>query len=399
MATNPLTVQSIIDRLNPLLSNFTTGSIDVTSRIAAINSAVEYLKRYVTFPSDKVKQQFSFFDDTPFITLNSDFNEGLAVIYDNNDQNHERNQWNYAPDIDILQKLGDKHPRTRWFGWTSVNGFWQLLMYGNNLNKGQTYQTFDSLTGITGSNDAQNLAIDTNIVKEGQGSLSFNINPSLGHGLASITWTGNWDFSKELNNSGVFKLWAWLASTNLSAINLRLSTDSTNYYVLTTSTFDDSTAFSTGLDAWHRLQFGFTGATVVGSPNIKNITSIRIDLVESGFGVSTVTSFRIDDFYSVFPDIMDLIYLTSYKGTDKNGKQIQFFTDPTDIPAFGALSPDILDIVAYRAAVVVVPQIMSNDGFRAMYKTEVSEQIQILGKVYPRQRVLNLGKLVLARSR
>ena len=64
---NPLTVQNILDRLNPLLSNFTTGSIDNTSRIAAINSAVEYIKRYMTFPSDKIKQQFLYYEDTPFI--------------------------------------------------------------------------------------------------------------------------------------------------------------------------------------------------------------------------------------------------------------------------------------------------------------------------------------------
>ena len=397
---NPLTVQDILNRLNPLLSNYTDGSADNTSRIAAINSAVEYIKRYMTFPSDEQKQQFLYYEDSPFITVNGDFNEGLAVVYDNPDYNHEPNQWNYAPYIDLLQKQGDKYPRTKWWSWTPINGMWQLIMYGRNRNMGTPIQTFDSITGITGSNDAQNLAIDTNILKEGNGSLSFSINPSLGNGMASISFNGNWDFSKAFDNEGLFKLYIWLASTAISAVNLRLSTDSTNYLALTTSTFDDSSAFTTGLEAWKRVQLGFDGATTVNSPNIKNITNIRIDLVEgAGFGGTTITDFRIDNLYTIFPDLMDLIYLTSYKGTTTGGTKLQFFTDPTDVPSFGSFTPDILDIVAYRAAVIMVPQLMSNDGFRSMYKTEVNEQLSIIGKSWPRKRTMNYGSLKLQRSR
>ena len=397
--SNPLTVQDILNRLNPLLSNYTTGAVDNTSRIAAINSAVEYIKRYMTFPSDEKKQQFLYYEDSPFIQINGDFNEGLAVVYDDPDANHESKQWNYSPYIDILQKQGDKYPRTKWWSWTPINGFWQLIMYGKNRNHGTPIQTFDYLTGITGVNDAQSLAIDTNIYEEGNGSLSFSINPTLGNGLASIEFSGNWDFSKVLNNNGLFKLYVWLASTAISAVNIRLYTDSTDYYALTATTFDDASAFTTGLDVFKRVQLSFTGDTVVGSPNIKNITQIRIDLVEgAGFGGSTVTQFRIDNLYTIFPDLMDLIYLTSYKGTNKTGTPLQFFTDPTDVPSFGAFTPDILDIVAYRAAVILVPQIMSNDGFRSMYKTEVLEQLSLIGKSWPRKRTLNMGKMHLMRS-
>lgn len=393
-------VQDIINRLNPLLSNFTTGSIDITSRLAAINSAVEYLKRYMTFPSDEVKQSFLYYEDTPYITINTDFNEGLAVRYDTDDQNHERKAWNYAPYLDLLQKIGDKYPRTNWFSWMPINGFWQLVMYGRNRNHGQTYQTFDQITGLSVLNDTQNPRIDINIVKEGAGSLAFDINPSLGNGLASVQWTAQNDFTKEFNNNGVFKVYVWLASTNLSAINLRLITDSTDYFVLPATTFDDSTAFSTGLDQWKRVQFSFANSTTVGSPNIKNITAIRIDFVESGFGGSTIPNFRVDQFYSVFPDNMDLIYLTSYKGTDTLGTtKKQFFDQASDIPSFGLFTPDIIDIVAYRAAVILVPQLMSNADFRKMYKEEVSEQLMIIGKSWPRKRVMNLGSLKLLRSR
>lgn len=403
MSLTEITLQDILGRLNPLLSNYTTGSIDNTSRISAINSAVEYIKRYMTFPSDELKQQFYYYEDTPFITINEDFNEGLAVIYDNPDANHDRNKWNYAPYLDLLQKLGDKYPRTKWWSWTPINGLWQLVMYGSNKNKGTPIQTFDNITGISGINDAQNLAIDNNIYEEGNGSLSFTINPTLGHGMASIVFSlagSGWDFSKVLDDNGLFKFYVWLASTSISAINLRLITDALNYYTLSATAFDTGAAFTTGLDAFNRVAESFTSPTVVGSPDIKNITSIQIDLVEgSGFGASAIPDFRLDNLYTIFPDLMDLIYLTSYKGTDKSGNQIQFFTETTDIPAFGAFTPDILDIVAYRAAVILVPQLMSNDAFRSMYKTEVMEQLAIIGKSWPRKRTQNLGRAILARQR
>jgi hypothetical protein len=100
----------------------------------------------------------------------------------------------------------------------------------------------------------------------------------------------------------------------------------------------------------------------------------------------------------VIPDILDFIYLSAYKGTDKTGAtQKIFLTDATDIPAFGNFVPDAIDLVAMRAAIIMVPQIISNSDFAKMYRDEHKEIMAIYGKQWPRKRALNLGNLKLQR--
>lgn len=397
-----LVVQDILNRLNDLVANYTTGSVDLGNRMRAINSAIEYIKRRMTLPSDEVIQKISFTQDNMYYNLNSDFNEGLFVFYDDPTLNFPGNNWNYAPYGDILRMSGRQFSNQNYFSWTPINGKMQLMLFGRNLNQGQTLNTFDSISNPATivSNDAENPRIDNNIYKEGSGSLAFDIDPSLtGSGMATVKFTTNFDFTKVLQNSGLFKLWVWLASTNISEIILTLYTDASDYYILTASAFDDASAFSTGLDTWKKVQFSFTGSSVVGSPAISNITSMQIDFV-LGAGFTITDGFRIDDLYTVFPDLMDLVYLTSYKGTDTTGATSKIFlTDPADIPAFGNFVPDMIDVVAYRAAIILVPQILSNAEFRQMYIAESEEVMKVVGKSWPRKRVINLGRLILSRPR
>ena len=231
--------------------------------------------------------------------------------------------------------------------------------------------------------------------------LVFEINPALGGtGMASIYWPVNLDYTSILQNNGYIELDVWLPDGNLTEINLVLMTDSGDYYTLSCTQFSDGTAFSAGLNQWKTLAFSFTGDAVVGSPNIAQITAQRVDFVLNGsFGASVVPDFRIDNMRTVIPDYMDLIYLSSYKGTDATGATKKIFLDEyTDIPYFGNYVPDMIDAVALRLAVVMAPQILSNAAFRQMYLQESEAVIKIMGRSFPRKRTINAGRLVLKRS-
>ena len=287
----------------------------------------------------------------------------------------------------------------------------QLVLFGQNLMQGATLSTFDSLTigGYVGLNDAQNLGIDTNIYAEGSGSLKFDINPNAGAtGLAAIWFPTNFDFTSILQANGLFKLYVWLVNANISAINLYLittpstSSSPTDYYLMQATAFDDGTTFANNLQNFNKkVSFSIVDASVVGSPNIKTINGMRIEFVLGGsFGASTVQNWRIDDLYSMIPDYMDLGYLSSYKGTDTSGNTNKIFlTDASDIPAFSLFVPDLLDVIAYRAAVICVPQILSNAEFYKLYRDEQKDLMNIFGKSWPRKRVINMGKAVLSRPR
>lgn len=397
-----IAVQDIVDQMNDYVQNYTTGAVDLGNRMRAINRAIEYLKRYMTFPSDELIQKILFYEGTTFYNLNSDFNEGLLLTYDDMGANNNSNQWTYVPYAQILSRSGLRAGK-KYFSWTGINGLMQLVLYGFNLLQGQIIATFDDLImgGFVGENDATDLVIDTNIFTEGSGSLSFEINPTLGgSGMASIYWPTNSDFQNELQNSGIFNLDVWLPDGNISEINLVLITDTGDYYTLSATAFNDGTAFPSALNQWRTIAFSFVGDAVAGSPNIQNVTAMRIDFVLNGsFGSTPVPDFRVDNLRTVIPDLLDLIYLTSYKGTDSTGatKKV-FLTEYTDIPAFANYIPDMLDVVAMRAAVILSPQILSNADFAQMYEKESERIIGIVGRSWPRKRTLNYGSLKLSRS-
>lgn len=396
-----ISVQDIEDQMNDYVQNYTTGSIDLGNRMRAINRAFEYLKRYMTFPSDEMVQKFYFYSGTVTYNLNTDFNEGLQLVYDTADSNFPGREWNWVPYGQILSRVGLRKGKKYW-SWGGINGKMQLFMYGDNLVQGNIIETFDNLSlgGFVGKNDAIDLAIDTNVKNEGSGSLSFEIDPSQGGtGLASIYWPVTSDFSVELANNGIFELDVWLPDGNISSIDLLLMTNSGNYYSLSVTAFSDGTAFSAGLNQWKTVSFSFTGDAVVGSPDIKNIKQLEVDFVLGGsFGSTAVPDFRIDNMRTVIPDYMDLIYLTSYKGTDSTGATNKvFLNNVTDIPAFANFMPDMLDAVAMIAATKLAPQILSNPAFKEMYEQDAQHLIRVVGKSWPRKRIIRPGALVLMR--
>ena len=406
-----IVVQDILNRLNDHLSNYTTGNIDLGNRMRGINSAFEYVKRRMTLPSDELVQTILFSQDNMFYPVNKDFNEGLTLTYDDITQNTPQREWIYLPYREVIRMSGNQFVNTNYWSWMPLNGKMQLVIFGRNLSQGQIVSTFDSITnsGYAGLNDAQNLAIDNNILQEGAGSLKFDINPNAGGtGLASIWFPANYNFQSLMNTSGLFKLYPWLVNGNISQINLLLITNPstsatpTDYYSMAATAFDDGTLFANNVQSFSKkISFNLATASVTGSPNIQQINGMRIDFVlGAGFGAQTIANWRIDNLYSAVPDLMDLTYLTSYKGTDSTGITNKIFlTDVSDIPAFANYAPDLIDVIAFRAAVILVPQILSNEAFRQAFKEDQKEIMNIYGKSWPRKRVINLGKAVLSRPR
>lgn len=397
MVASNITVQDILDQLNDLVQNYTTGTIDLGNRMRAVNRATEWVQRRLTLPSDKKIFKFVYSADNGFYTLPSDFNEPLQVLYQSANSNLPGRDWRYLPDDEILSTQGVSLLRRNW-STTTINGLWQLLMQGANLHQGQTINTFDSLLGNTASNDAFGAFIDNNVFVQGSGSLNFSINPALGNGKGSIGWTGGWNVSSQHQNDSYYKCKVFLPSTNLTSINLVMGSDALDYYTFTTSLTDSGTTWVPG--TWNPISWNWaSNPTLVGSPNDQAINFMRVDFVENGsFGGSTVANFRIDDFYFTVPDQMELIYLTNFKGTDTTGVTNRlFFTQNSDIPSFSSFVPDLLMPIAFRAAYLLYPQLRADLQFMQEYKNECEAVLKEWGKVYPRRRVVNYGQTVIQR--
>jgi hypothetical protein len=59
--------------------------------------------------------------------------------------------------------------------------------------------------------------------------------------------------------------------------------------------------------------------------------------------------------------------------------------------------PDFINMVALRAAYILLPQLSGDKDFMEMYKKDYQEQISDWGKIYPRKKIVNLGGTVLRR--
>ena len=194
-----------------------------------------------------------------------------------------------------------------------------MVQLGPNVIQGGVINPFNTLNLVTGTGDATNLAVDNNFWINTGGSISFTIDPNLGNGYAGILVSGFGIMSVEqaLQNLAVYKVYSWLQSIDISSIQLIL-TSANGSFTFSATEQDNGNPFITG--EWIRTQFPWSLVSINGSPDSQQITSYEFRYNEGpGFGSTPIDYFRIDDFYVVFPDAMNLVYYSQYKGTNADG--------------------------------------------------------------------------------
>lgn len=402
--------------MNDYISNYTDGNIDDSNRLRALNRAIEDVHRRLGLVCDETIFNFLYSQDNMFTQLPGDYDEPILLYYVNNNYNQGgQSGWKWNKYTTILQNSGIGgnggyglgYPQgiygQKMFSSTQMNGSKQLIQLGSNVIQGNIINPFSTLNLISATGDATTLAVDNNIYVNGGGSISFTIDPTIGHGYAGILTSGFGIMSVQqaIMNSGINKVYSWLPTTNISAIELIMTSSTGNYYTFTATMQDSGLPFvnSTLNAIWNRTQFPWSAVSVTGSPNSQEITSYEVRYIEgSSFGSVAIPLFRINDLYTSFPDNMNLVYYTQYKGTSADGTTKKIILDDvTDLPTFMQFFPDFVNIIALRAAYILCPQISFDKDFMAMYKQDYNEQMGDLGRTYPRKRAVNLGSTLLYR--
>lgn len=399
--------------MNDYISNYTTGNVDVNQRLRAINVSIAECHRKLGLTCDETIFNFLYSQDNMFTNLPTDFDEPIVLYYQNQNYNlGGQAGWKWNQYTTLLQNssassgigYGLGYPRSNYgqklYSSTNINGGKQLMQLGNNIIQGGIINPFNALNLISGTGDATTLAVDNNVWINTGGSISFTIDPTLGHGYAGILTSGFGIMSVQqtLQNNGIYKVYSYLQSTEISSIELILTSSTGNYYTFSATTQDDSTPFT--LQSWFKTQYLWNLVSITGSPNSQQITSYEIRYIENqpAFGDVAIPYFRIDDFYLTYPDSMNLVYYSQYKGTDSTGmtKKI-ILTELTDLPTFMQFFPDFINMIALRAAVILMPQISGDKDFMKMYGDQYLDVMADLGKVYPRKRVVTLASTVIYR--
>lgn len=375
-----LTLQDLILDTKDEIGNYSTGVTTDDRVIRAINRSMEYLKRALGFPSDEKLYQFQYSQDQIFIDVPDDFDETILIRYLNETYNVPGYGWQYFTYPDVLRQVGLSPDFL--YSFTTINGRKQLVMVGHNTRQGSTVDVMDVINHWVAGGDASNLRLDTYKKVAGAASLEFDLARSTGVGY--IETTGTWTFQDLFLNDGFFKFWTYLTNNGITAISLKLFTDSSNYYTITSTVADDGTDFS--LDQFIKVGFNVDDAVATLAPNPASISKIRIEY-DLPVGFISSTAFRANLLFTTFPDMMKLGYYSSYKGTNSDGDtEKTILTDPSDIVAIGAYFPDYRTLIAERAALRLWSQLKGDRGAYQDLMTRFTTDMKAWGRVYPRKR-------------
>ena len=384
--------QDLLNQINDYNQNYNTSSIDPGNVQRAANRAFEFVQTRLGLPSDRKIFTFYYYEDTKFYNLPVDFNEIIQLYYNtvnvnvDADNNTARRRWYSCEDSEILRSTG-QYMRDNRVAFTTMNGSNQIMMDGHNTHQSILINSFDQTSGITFSSSITGAAVDSYIFKQGSGSIVFNMNNTEGTSVISIP-NVNYDIRQLLNNNGAYRFDIFFPTGTagyFTDIYIQL-VDASGYYYQVAATLDYS-GNAWASNGWSLISEPLANATQSGQPNAAAITQINIGFVHSGT-FQNLTSMRIDNLYTVQPDLMDLVYYSQYKGTDTTGTTSKvILTQPSDILSFGNFAPDLIDVIALKAAVKLWPQLRADPNFMASYKQDCQEAILLYGKRYPRKRL------------
>lgn len=116
------------------------------------------------------------------------------------------------------------------------------------------------------------------------------------------------DLTYQLNQSTMF-LWTWLpVGTDFTSVRLRWGSSNTNYYTALTTVTQSNTAFQNG---WNQLVYEWspTNVTIVGSPDVSNISYLSVEYVTNGV---LQTAVLLNNITCQMGQILNYLYYSKY---------------------------------------------------------------------------------------
>lgn len=202
----------------------------------------------------------------------------------------------------------------------------------------------DNGTWTTGGT-ASSLAVNNTNYVQGSGSLQFN--SAIGAAYIENSTMNSIDLSNVLNQSYLF-VWVYIPTgANLTSVDLRWGSSSSNYYHETVTTNQSGTAFVNG---WNQCQFKWSTASTVGSPNPVAINYARVTLNVT----SLETACLVNGLDSILGTILSYEYYSKYMFRDAlTGAFQETVTDSSNLIN---LDTESFNLMVYKVAELAVQQ-------------------------------------------
>lgn len=226
---------------------------------------------------------------------------------------------------------------------------------------------------------ASSLTVNNTNFAQGAGSLQFNT--TAGTGYIENSTMGAINLSEVENQSSLF-VWVYVPTgTNLTSVNLRWGSDSSNYWNSTVTLNQQGVSFVNG---WNLCQFIWSSASVVGSPDSSSIEYARVSLAMTG----TNTGVLVNGLNSVLGTVLNYSYYSKYLFRDATtGAFQETVTDDSNLINLDTESYNLLfNQVAYLATQQQQGSDSAYDGsffknaydtgiikYKSMYKSELQK--------------------------
>lgn len=205
----------------------------------------------------------------------------------------------------------------------------------------QAESTTDNGTWAAGGT-ASNLATNNQNYVQGGGSLQFDA--ATGAAYLENNTMGAVDLSDVVNQAYLFA-WVYIPTgSELTSVNLRWGSSSSDYYSVTATQNQQGNAF---VDGWNQCQFPWLNASVVGSPDSSAIDYLRVTLNVTG----DQTACLINGIDSILGTILSYEYYSKYMFRDSStGAFQETVTDDTNLINLDTDSYNLLfNLVAFYA--------------------------------------------------
>lgn len=374
------TYNDILNSLNNFVGDASVGgTTEATRKMMLINTAKDYLISMIGLPASEVAQEISFIDNQNIYAVDDGMLEPISLRYNeaqgqgsNNKRQNANRDFEYLRTDELYALQQRQANDIVYWGMDYGQNDNDIVIITNNIIPSQQINSFDQLTSLYALGDASNLALDTNVYKEGNASTSFSINYATGKAYIQYQLDGPTDFTPYLN-TGVFNFDLYIqGSTGLNGVSLQMGSDAvssvspsptfSNYWKMTTTN---------GSLAWNTISLDWADAVMTGSPDVTKINYFQIEFdIDNTFVNSTL--WRLDDLKLYAPDSVLFTYYTGNVVQDGTTAAMKSdFENSNDIASFASIDPSIIRTVAALAAQMYKPTSLSQD---SSFIKEIADQ-------------------------
>lgn len=234
----------------------------------------------------------------------------------------------------------------------TINGV-QTLRLSKDLTPRTLLHRMDSLTlegSITGSGDVSNLAIETVDHISGNGAVKFDLDGVTGQGVINIDLLSAVDLTDLLDVGALFHWLKFPDADDLTSIEFRWGSDSSNYWSVTITSPHDRTSFED--NAYTLQRADWANATKTGSPTVSAIDFLQLRL---NYTVGQAqTGVKLDNITAALGEAWEVLFYTDRLFKDTNGNLLETPDDDTNEIMLNA---DGINILLYEVMGIIAQEV------------------------------------------